>query len=313
MIETVLILGAGGRLGRALVDAFAEAGWKVLAQARRPLSGTVPTAVRAVQVQIANTAADIAALVEAAAGASVVVNALNPIYTNWEGEAQRLAYAAIDVAEALGATLLFPGNIYNYGASMPALLTPGTPPVPTSRKGEIRCSIEEKMQARAPALRSVVIRAGDFFGGPGGGSWMDEVVLKSLARGKVIYPGPLDRAHAWAYLPDLARAFVAMAAHRSVLPSFSALHFPGHTLTGAQLVAAIGDARGGEMRASSFPWWLIRSGALVVPLWRELVQMRYLWEVPHALDGAALRACVGELPGTPLRQALRDTFAVLGV
>ncbi len=41
--------------------------------------------------------------------------------------------------------------------------------------------------------------------------------------------------------------------------------------------------------------------------------MRYLWEVPHALDGAALRAFVGDLPGTPLTEALRNTFAVLGI
>lgn len=300
MNETVLILGAGGRLGRVLVDAFAGAGWQVLAQARRPLSGAVPAGVREVRAPMGDAAADTAALAEAARGAAVVVNALNPIYTKWEGEAQRLACAAMDVAEALGATLLFPGNVYNYGAGMPPLLTPGTPPAPTSRKGEIRCGIEARMQARAPGLRSVVIRAGDFFGGPGRGSWMDEVVLKSLERGKVAYPGPLDCAHAWAYLPDLARAFVAVAARRAALPGFSVLHFPGHTLTGAQLAAAIGEARGGEKpRVCGFPWWLIRSGAVVVPMWRELAQMKYLWDVPHALDGAALRACVGELPGTP--------------
>ena len=35
-------------------------------------------------------------------------------------------------------------------------------------------------------------------------------IVKALAKGKLVYPGPLDRAHAWAYLPDLAQAFVAV-------------------------------------------------------------------------------------------------------
>jgi hypothetical protein len=53
---------------------------------------------------------------------------------------------------------------------------------------------------------------------------------------------------------------------------------------------------------------LIRAGGLLVPMWRELAAMSYLWRVPHALDGSALQAAVGPLPATPLQEALRRTL-----
>jgi hypothetical protein len=59
-------------------------------------------------------------------------------------------------------------------------------------------------------------------------------------------------------------------------------------------------------------WGLIRTIGLVYPLWRELARMSYLWRVPHGLDGAALRAAVGELPATPLPVALREALIALG-
>jgi nucleoside-diphosphate-sugar epimerase len=201
---------------------------------------------------------------------------------------------------------------------MPALLRPDTPPSPSNEKGRIRCELETEMRARAAhGPHSVVIRAGDFFGS-GRGSWLDLVIAKSLAQGKLVYPGPLDVSHAWAYLPDLARAFVAVAA-RQVLPDFADLHFPGHTLTGAQMLAALeraayslGRAPAQGWRHGAMPWGLIRAGGLFVPSWRAIAEMSYLWRVPNALDGTALNAAIGALPTTPIEAALRVALLDLG-
>jgi nucleoside-diphosphate-sugar epimerase len=168
------------------------------------------------------------------------------------------------------------------------------------------------MAARAAqGLSSVVIRAGDFYGG-GAGSWFDLVIVKSLAQGKLVYPGPLDLPHAWAYLPDLARAFVGVA-ERGTARGFTNLHFAGHTLTGAELLDRIEAAAGrGPLKRGSLPWGLIRAGGLVVPMWRELAEMSYLWRVPHALDGRALAAVTGPLPATPIDSALATSLAAIG-
>jgi nucleoside-diphosphate-sugar epimerase len=161
-----------------------------------------------------------------------------------------------------------------------------------------------------------VIRAGDFYGG-GSGNWFDQAIVKDLARGRLVYPGPLDQPHAWAYLPDLARAFVAVAGRRDA-PRFQALHFAGHTLTGAELLAGIEEAAAARglkpergWRHGSLPWRLIQLVGTVHPLWRELARMSYLWRRPHALDGQALQAAAGALPSTPPAAALRAALASL--
>ena len=45
-------------------------------------------------------------------------------------------------------------------------------------------------------------------------------------------------------------------------------------------------------------------------MWRELAEMRYLWQTPHALAGDKLAALIGPEPRTELSvavpQALRD-------
>jgi nucleoside-diphosphate-sugar epimerase len=314
--STVLILGANGRFGSAAVRAFAAAGWKVLAQVRRAPVAPLPAGAVAVNVALD----DAAALTTAAKGVRAVVYAVNPLYTRWEAEVMPLARQGLAVAERLGARFMLPGNVYNFGAGMPALLRLDTPQRPTTTKGRQRCEFEAEIAERAARgrLQGVVIRAGDFYGS-GSGSWLDLVIAKGLARGRLVYPGPLDLAHAWAYLPDLAQAFERVAS-RAGTEAFESLHFEGHTLTGRELLALIETAAGDlgvhparGWRHGNLPWGLIRVGGMVYPLWRELARMSYLWRVPHALDGSALAAAVGPLPTTPPMNAMRQTLIALGL
>ncbi len=150
-------------------------------------------------------------------------------------------------------------------------------------------------------------------------------VVKSLRAGKLVYPGPLDVPHAWAYLPDLARAFVAVAekARQGDAAAFETLHFAGHTLTGGELLDAV-QAAAADLgaappvvatrgwRRGGMPWGFIRVMGLVVPMMKAIAEMSYLWRVPHALDGMRLAARIGPLPQTPPRQALRQALVELG-
>ncbi|MEO8249254.1 MAG: NAD-dependent epimerase/dehydratase family protein [Burkholderiales bacterium] len=313
--STVLILGANGRLGAACIAAFSEAGWRVLAQSRR-VPATLPPGARYLQIELADTDA----LSAAAAGATAVIYAINPPYPRWATEALPLARLGMEAARKLGATFMLPGNVYNFGERMPPVLREDTHEQPTTEKGRIRCSIENEMRERVgQGMKSVVIRAGDFFGA-GTDTWIDLVIAKSLAKGKLVYPGPLDVPHAWAYLPDLARGFVRVAKRRD-LPAFLTLHFAGHTLTGAELLASIeraartlGIAPAGDFKIGTMPWGLIRAGALFVPQWRGIVEMAYLWRRPHALDATALERLIGTtVPATDIDQAMRATLLSLGL
>ena len=125
--------------------------------------------------------------------------------------------AAIAAAESNGATLLFPGSVWNYGRGMPPVLDESTPMQPTTRKGALRVEMEQRIhEACDRGMRAIILRAGDFFGG-GRGSWFDLVIVKEIARSRLTYPGPLNVVHPWAYLPDFASTLVqAGGAARSV-------------------------------------------------------------------------------------------------
>lgn len=311
--RSVLILGANGRFGRATVDAFAAAGWRVCAQARRPPATPWPRGVRPTAAALT----DVDALQSSAAGAKVVVHAVNPLYTRWSTDLLPTARQAMDLAERLQARLVLPGNVYAYGAGMPRRLVEDTPQRPTTGKGCLRMALEDEIAARcAQGLRASIVRAGDFYGA-GHGSWFDLMIAKGIARGRLVYPGPMDRAHAWAYLPDLARAVVGVAA-RDDAPAFERLHFPGHTLTGAQLLDALeraahalGIGPAGAFTRRRQPWWPIRLAGLVWPMGRAIAEMAYLWEVPHELDGTRLQAVLGTVPATPVETALRAALHAL--
>jgi nucleoside-diphosphate-sugar epimerase len=315
--STVLILGAAGRLGSAAVQAFAAAGWRVLAQQR----SDTPLPAGAERLSIALD--DTAPLAERAAEARVVVYGVNPLYDHWDTELLPLARQGMDIAEALGATLLLPGNVYNYGPDMPPLLREDTPQPGGTTKGLQRCAMEAELRERTTRgrMKAAIIRAGDFYG-HGRGSWLDLAIVKDIAGGKLVYPGPLDLPHAWAYLPDLARAFVAVAGRsaRGDAPTFEELLFAGHTLTGRDLLAEIEAAAAdmglkptGGWRVASLPWGLIRVIGLFRPVMRELARMSYLWRVPHAIDGSSLERAVGALPATSPDRALRLALVDLKV
>ena len=305
MSSRILVLGAAGRLGHAAARAFGAAGWTVASLVR---PGAADRALRGTEI-VEVEALDHAAVGEAARGADVVLHALNPSYFDWSRLALPLAYSAITAAETAGATLIFAGSLYNYGRGLPAVIDEATPMRPSSQKGRLRVAIEDRMaEAAERGSRVIILRAGDFYGA-GDGSWLDLVVARDIGRGRLTYPGPLDLTHEWTYLPDLTAALVRLAAVRDRLASFG---FPGHAVTGREFTTAIAHAARGKLQVKPMTWWLIHALRPVVPLCRELSETAYLWNEPHRIDGGKLAAAVGEVPHTPLDDAVARALQDLG-
>ncbi len=260
MTGTVLILGASGRFGRNAAEAFWNAGWRVRLFDRK--TDNLP---------------------EAAMGTDVIVNAWNPPYTDWAREVPRLTADVIAAAQASGATVILPGNVYVFGKGAPDILAPETPHAATNPLGRIRIEMEEAY--RRSGVQTILLRAGDFIDTEASGNWFDKIIVNSLDRGVVVSPGARDVPHAWAYLPDLAQAAVSLADRREALGGFEEVGFPGYTLSLNDLAGLIERAAGREVRVKTFPWWQL---VPALPFWamgRRLFEMRYLWSMPHRIDG----------------------------
>jgi hypothetical protein len=140
-----------------------------------------------------------------------------------------LTAKVIEAAKATGAAVMIPGNVYVFGRDMPELLTPDTPMRRPIRSGA--SGVELEAAYRASGVKTVILRAGDFLDTEASGNWFDRIIAARVGKGKLSYPGPLDRIHAWAYLPDLAEAFAGLADRLEDLPQFLELTFPGYALT----------------------------------------------------------------------------------
>jgi nucleoside-diphosphate-sugar epimerase len=79
------------------------------------------------------------------------------------------------------------------------------------------------------------------------------------------------------------------------------------------MIAAIRRVIGNPgVKVQAFPWRLLALASPFVPLFRELREMRYLWEIPVRMTNARLVKALGAEPHTPLDEAVRATLAGLG-
>lgn len=284
MTQTVLILGGSGRFGRHATQAFRAAGWIVR--------------------QFDRSADE---LMDKAQGADVIVYGWNPSYDKWAAELPGLTRQVIAAARAAGATVIIPGNVYVFGKDAPERFAHDTPHAAQNPLGRLRVEMEEAW--RASGVQTIVIRAGDFLDTEPSGNWFDLIIAKNAAKGSFRYPGNPDVPHAWAFLPDVARAAVMLAGRRAKLGQFEQVPFPGYTLSGHDLVRACGRALGRDMRLKRMRWLPVYAAAPFWKLGRGLIEMSYLWSMPHHLDGARMAELVAEFRATPLDQALRRALA----
>jgi nucleoside-diphosphate-sugar epimerase len=313
--RTALVIGVTGSLGREIAAVLLQRGWIVKALNREPAKAalTVPLPVQWVKGD-AMRQDDV---VEAARGTEVIVHAANPPnYRDWRGLALPMLDNTIAAAKINHARIVLPATVYNYGETSARLLRENAPQIPSSRKGQVRVEMELKLQqASVYGVRSMVVRAGDFFGPGAGNSWLTRGMVRARGRSSwVFYPGPYAVGHAWAYLPDLAETVVRLIMSDVPMSNYEVFHFRGHWFErGVELAQHVCRLRGiDERMILPFPWWAVRLGASFVSVLREMLEMRYLWRVPLELDNAKLRALIGAEPHTPIESALAATLGQVG-
>jgi len=285
MSETILILGPTGRLGRNAAKAFTAAGGNVRCFDRH-------------HDRLANSAN----------GADVILNGWNPAYTDWAANVPQLTQRIIAAARQSGATVIQPGNVYNFGAAAPQKIDQNTKQHAKNHLGRIR--IEMEAAYKAAAVRTIILRAGDFIDTQVTGNWFDSILTKNIKKGVFSYPGNADIPHAWAYLPDMARAAVALAARRNSLGLFEDVPFAGYTLSGRALCAAISALMAETIRLKRMSYFPIFAASAVWPTGRRLLEMRYLWSKPHTLSHEKFDRLLPDFTPTPVAEALRAALSL---
>ncbi|MGB3337786.1 MAG: NAD-dependent epimerase/dehydratase family protein [Devosia sp.] len=300
---SVTVLGINGHIGHHAARAFRQAGFDVAGfgrSNRHPLAGVA---------FIKGDAASLDDLKAAIAGADIVVNALNLPYDKWDkGRAEAQLAMVIAAMGDSGKTLMFPGNIYNYAAS-DRRMAPSTPQRPQTPRGAIRVRQEEMLAAgsKAGKFQTIIVRAGDFYAPDNVGDWFDQAMMMEARKGKIYHMADLKIGHAWAYLPDLGRAFAVLGEKRGEFGAFETFHFAGHYVTHGALMDAIVKASPVPLKVAPLPWIILQAMGLANGVMREVVKMRYLWNNPMELVDPRLDVILGADFGTPFEEAVAAT------
>jgi len=312
--RTALVLGATGGIGGEVARQLAARGWKVRALHRNPLALTN----RDDRFEwIKGDAMNRQDVIAAADGVQFILHAVNPPgYRNWAELVLPMIDNTIAAAHASGARIVLPGTVYNYGPNAFPVLRESSPQEPLTHKGAIRAELERRLQAASSkGVRSLVVRAGDFFGpGSTGNSWFSAGLVKP---GKPVramfYPGKSGVGHQWAYVPDVARTMVRLVEQEDRLPVFAAFHMQGHwDADGTRMIGAIKRSVGQPaVKVRAFPWWILPLMSPFSEMFREMREMRYLWKEPIRMENASLLTALGEEPHTPWDEAVKTTLSAL--
>jgi len=288
----------------------------VRALARDPAAAARKSGVHMPIDWIAGDAMSSADVAAAARGAGLIVHAVNPPgYRNWRGLAIPMLANTIAAAKAEGARIVLPGNVYNFAPDAGPMIAEDAPQAPLTRKGKVREEMEAMLrEASAVGVKALILRAGDYFGPAAPNSALGWLTTRRAGRVTALYnPGPAG--HAFAYLPDLAETLGRLIDREDELADFATFHFAGHWLTGPSELAEAMRRAANDPRIplKPFPYPVIVALSPFVTMFRELLEMRYLWVKPIGLDDGKLRAFLGEVPATPLDRALAESLADLEV
>ncbi len=313
-VKTALILGATGGIGGAVADGLALRGWRIRALNRN----AAEAARRRPEFDwIQGDAMQAADVLKAAEGGNVIVHAVNPPgYRNWAQVVLPMLDNTIAAAKTVGARIVLPGTVYNFGPDVFPNVTEDSAQRPKTRKGAIRVQMERRLRAAAEQgdVPVIIVRAGDFFGGARANSWFSQaMVTPGKPIGTMTYPGKRGIGHQWAYLPDVAETMIRLIEKGDELPTFAVYHMRGHwDGDGRQMVDAVQRVLGHKVKVKAFSWWIVPLAAPFVPFMRELREMSYLWDVPLQMRNDRLLAVLGEEPHTPIDEAIRASLMSIG-
>jgi nucleoside-diphosphate-sugar epimerase len=300
-----VVLGATGGAGNAIARALLSAGLPTRAVSRSG-DGDLPDGIERMAADIT----DPAATAKAVAGASVVYMAAQPPYHRWPQEFPAMLDTVIEATAAAGAKLVMIDNLYGYGPGS-GTISEDTPERATDTKGKVRRAMTTALldAHRSGSLRVTVGRASDYFGPRSDNSSITAVAIEPVNKGKGIrWIGALDAAHAVAYLPDIARAYVTLGTDdRADGQVWVVPHEPA--VTGAQFLDLVNQALPEPVKTSMISKTMLRLAAPFHKPSKEILGISHQWTEPFVVDDRRYRETFGPVDTTPLSDAVAATVA----
>jgi nucleoside-diphosphate-sugar epimerase len=269
-------------------------------------SGKRPELMPADVEIVSADASDPIQAIEAAKGAAVIYQALNPPYHQWHEFFPGLQAGAMAAAKAAGARYISIENLYMYDST--GTMTEDSPEKPRSKKGELRRKMGAEVLAahRSGEIQAAILRSSDYYGPGVEGSAMGEMVFGNLAAGKKAQVGGSDKMlHSWAYIDDVGKAAALLGTREDALGQVWIAPHAAPVAQGDMIRMAAAEL-GVEPNYTVLGTFMMRLGGLFIPEAKASVEMLYEFNAPFVVDSSKFEQAFG-LRATPAAEGVKTT------
>lgn len=247
-------------------------------------------------------------LKEVAKDKEFIFHGINYPYNLWDKNMESATNNVIEAAGMNKATIIFPGNIYEYGNIKE--IKESTIPNPTTRKGKIRLKLHDIMQAAAESniCNVIFVRLPDFFG-PNVTNGLIMPIFGNASKQKAItYLINADIPHQYVYTPDAAKV-IHMLSLQGNLPAFAEFNFASFvTPSFRQWAGQIAEIGGGPANLKIIPKWMLNIVAIFNPVVKEMKENYYLFENNVELNDEKVRKLLPKFKDTEMKKMIRETL-----
>lgn len=320
MWSKVVIVGAGGAVGRALMDHLVAEGKasSIVATSRSGALKDLPAGVEVAKLDMTAAGAG-AELATICAGAEICFCTLGLARyegNHWLATWPLIADALVEGCKGSGAALIFMDNLYVFHDSPRMPLKSADvefTATPKRKKPWARVLIARRLLAAHEAgdCQVALVRASDFYGPRTGNSmlgfaWDSVVVSKATP----ILIGNPNKIHCQAYVPDVAVALAAVAEKPEAWGR--AYHVPSAPAISMKAWLSL-ILKANDMPGADKPKYRRIDGALLAFLSlfvkdvRELKAMIWAWRNDYTVSSADFDATFPDFTATPLDVAVKAT------
>jgi len=227
-------------------------------------------------------------------GVAVAYQCAMPAYDRRIQEFEPLQAGVLAAAARAGSRVVLADNLYALGDGG-GVISDESPIAPLSRKGELRARMAAAALAEHAAgrVRVALTRPSNYVGG-GYRQFQGDVPARALAGKPMRFLGSLDAPHSYSYVPDAARAMVAIGTGEAgwgrawVTPTLA-------PVTQRELGRLVWEAAGrtDEPRYSVMGKGTARALGVAIPKLGALVEMWYEFDSPYIVDSSAFTEAFG--------------------
>lgn len=234
---------------------------------------------------------DLSKIDDAVAGSEVVYVTIGFEYNLkvWQKTWPPFIEAVIKACISHRAKLVFFDNVYPYAKSAIPNMTEDSPWQPPSKKGEVRKLVDEMIMKEVGKnnLTAIIARAADFYGPDTNKSFLGEVVVKNLLKGKKAQAfGDINKIHTYTFTPDAGKATALLGNTPDAYNQVWHLPTTKEKLTGKNWIELVAKELGMEPRIQKVPTWMLYILGLFMPELKEFPEMMYQNEMDYIFDSS---------------------------